>query len=689
MPHFDKVLITGDFNIHVCCPDKALVKDFLSIMDSFNLVQWVSGPTHEHGHTLDLVFTHGLSILNLDICDSVFSDHLPILFDVEFSRPTLKVDAPVRRCRIFNSSTASQFSTAFHQICVPSVLCNNDPEELSSWFNASCTSILDTLAPLKTMQPKSKPEPWFNQRTCAARRECRRAERRWKRDRLQISFQMLKDSWHQYQTTVKESKKEYLSNIIMANSHNPRVLFRTIDSVLNVPQSVGHEASAKLCNDFLNFFIGKVEEIRANIQTPSTEPAEFVSPSAVFERFEPATLPFLEDVVSHMKPSGSPQDALSPLFVKELFSCVGPSVLAIINASLSSGVVPLHFKHAVVQPLLKKPNLDNTVMGNFRPISKLPFLSKILEKTVYTQLQSFLVRNNVLEVFQSGFKSLHSTESALLKVFNDILRATDMGDHVILVLLDLSAAFDTVDHEILLSRLQNVVGIGGAALTWFRSYLADRTMTVNLSRFTSDTAPLSFGVPQGSILGPLLFSLYLLPLGSIIQKHGVSFHFYADDSQIYLPIKKNGSSLKHLMSCLNEIRTWLESSFLSFNEKKTEVLVIGPSNRCDPSGLDLGPLAPHFKHSVRNLGFILDSDFKLDHHITSVVKQSFFHLRRLSAVKPFLTLQQLETVIHAFITSRLDYCNSLLFGVSQSSLSWLQLVQNAAARMLVGARKRE
>ena len=126
----------------------------------------------------------------------------------------------------------------------------------------------------------------------------------------------------------------------------------------------------------------------------------------------------------------------------------------------------------------------------------------------------------------------------MLRVFNDILFTNDSGDHVILVLLDLTAAFDTVDHNTLVARLSHLVGICGTALDWIRSYLADRTMSVSLGTSESSSAPLPYGVPQGSILGPLLFSLYLLPLGSILRKHGISFHFYADDSQIYVPLKK-------------------------------------------------------------------------------------------------------------------------------------------------------
>ncbi|XP_076597184.1 uncharacterized protein LOC143326976 [Chaetodon auriga] len=569
---------------------------------------------------------------------SSFSSFEVTLFEVGRSDPVLcaVIYRPPKYNRDFVNDFAgllaeimpNQFSVAFDQLCVHPASVNT--EELSSWFHSSCRTILDWVAPLKTVQPKAKSEPWFNEGTRAARRECRKAE------------------------------------------------------------PVSLEASPEMCNSFLHFFIDKVATARALISAPASDPSDPVPFSVTLDKFEPVTLSFLEELVGHIKPSGSPCDAVSPRLFKEVFPSIGEAVLAIINSSLSSGVVPLSFKHAVVQPLLKKPGLDHCVLANFRPISKLPFISKILEKVVHAQLKSFLDEHGVLEVFQSGFKTLHSTESALLRVFNDILLANDSGDLVILVLLDLTAAFDTVDHNTLVARLHHLVGIRGTALEWFKSYLADRSMTVSLGNSESSSAPLLYGVPQGLILGPLLFSLYLLPLGSILRKHGISFHCYADDSQIYVPLKrKNAFSLTPLLSCLEDIKAWMALNFLNFNEKKMEVMVFGPSGPCEPPPVDLGPLAGYVKPTVSNLGFKMDSDFRLDRQISAVVKSSFFQIRQLAKVKPFLAHQHFETVIHAFITSRLDYCNALYFGVSQSSLARLQLVQNAAARLLTGVRKRE
>ncbi len=172
----------------------------------------------------------------------------------------------------------------------------------------------------------------------------------------------------------------------------------------------------------------------------------------------------------------------------------------------------------------------------------------------------------MFETFQSGFRKCHSTETAVLKVLNDILMSCDSGDFAILVLLDLTAAFDTVDHAVLIDWLEHCIGLRSVALDWFKSYFANRSFSVKMGEHYSSNA---CGVPQGSILAPLLFSLYMLPLVSIFRKHGLSFHFYADDTQVYLPVKLNSLGFESLMACLADVK--------AFNEKKTEIIVFSPN----------------------------------------------------------------------------------------------------------------
>ena len=195
-------------------------------------------------------------------------------------------------------------------------------------------------------------------------------------------------------------------------------------------------------------------------------------------------------------------------------------------------MVPDCFKTALLKPLLKKAHLDSEVYANFRPISNLIYVSKLTEKVVAKQLIEHVSSNGLDEVFQSAYKNFHSTETALVKVYNDILVDIDKNRTIILLLLDLSAAFDTVDHEMLLYRLASRFGISDVALSWFGSYLSNRSQFVNVRGTQSEAHSLPCGVPQGSVLGPVLYLLYTSPLGDIVRRYNMGFHFYADDTQL-------------------------------------------------------------------------------------------------------------------------------------------------------------
>uniref|UniRef100_A0A674PCY9 Reverse transcriptase domain-containing protein n=1 Tax=Takifugu rubripes TaxID=31033 RepID=A0A674PCY9_TAKRU len=385
-------------------------------------------------------------------------------------------------------------------------------------------------------------------------------------------------------------------------------------------------------------------------------------------------------------------DPIPTHLLKDVLPLIGSSILDQINGSLVSGYVPRSYKVAVIKPLLKKPSLDPDVLANYRPISNLPFISKVLEKVVVTQLLEHLQRNSLFEMFQSGFRAHHSTETALLKVTNDLLIASDHGLVSMLVLLDLSAAFDTVDHSILLQRLEHVIGIKGTALDWFRSYLSDRYQFAHVHGVPSSYSRVSHGVPQGSVLGPILFTLYMLPLGNIIRQHGINFHCYADDTQLYLSMKpEETEKLVKLQTCLKDIKSWMSSNFLLLNPGKTEVMVFGPEplrDRLDHM-ITLDGISLTSSLSVRNLGVTFDQNLSFNSHIKLVSRSAFFHLRNISKIRKLLMQPDAEKLVHAFVTSRLDYCNSLLSGCPNNSLRSLQLIQNAAARVLTGIDKRD
>ena len=185
-------------------------------------------------------------------------------------------------------------------------------------------------------------------------------------------------------------------------------------------------------------------------------------------------------------------------------------------------MIPKSLKTALIRPLLKKTGLDSDILKNYRPVSNLTFISKVIEKVISGRLNDHLINNSL-------FRDEHSTETALIKVQNDILSALDTGSSAILLMLDLSAAFDTIDNDILLSRVCNVYGITGNALDWFRSYLTGRKHRVVIEDSLSVDQELDIGVPQGSVLGPRIYCMYTKPVSDIIQRHS-----YADDTQLYM-----------------------------------------------------------------------------------------------------------------------------------------------------------
>ena len=291
-----------------------------------------------------------------------------------------------------------------------------------------------------------------------------------------------------------------------------------------------------------------------------------------------------------------------------------------------------------MKSLLKKDNLDLNVFKNYRPVSNIPFISKVLEKVAVKCLTNHLDINGLQEDYQSAYKLMHSTETALLKVKHDISSALDRHNSVLFVMLDLSAAFDTVDQNQLLGLLRDEYGITGKALYWFSTYLEDRTKRVQDETTTSDHVPQKCGVPQGSVLGPVIFTLYTAPIQRIIRKHGVKHHKYADDIQLYVEYDPavpgaREEAIRRLEACIKEIRIWMSIRMLKLNDDKTEMVIFCSKHHLWQYGhctINIGDSLIIPVSHVRNLGVQMDDHLSMISQVTAICAACNFQLYRLS-----------------------------------------------------------
>ena len=266
-----------------------------------------------------------------------------------------------------------------------------------------------------------------------------------------------------------------------------------------------------------------------------------------------------------------------------------------------------------------------------------------------------------------------------------------------LLLLDLSAAFDTIDHDILINTLRNEVGVTGECLTWIKIYLEERQQTVIINNKHSSSETLTCGVPQGSVLGPLLFSIYTIPLAAIMRKHGILYHLYADDTQLYLEFSlsdttSQANDILRLELCIVDIRAWMRTHMLKLNDDKTELIIIHPKSAEQdrlPDSVVIGNSSIKPSKEARNLGVIFDSTMSTEKHVNNICRSAYYHLHSIGRVRRYLDQQSTKQLVHALVISRLDTCNSLLCGLPATLIEKLQRIQNACAKTIMGGSKRD
>ena len=696
------LLLVGDFNVHVDDASCHEAGTFLDCLSACNLTQHVTVATHRLGHTLDLIISRSneTGVGDVSIDDLGISDHLAVTCDFRFQRPPALRKRILRRYfKLIDTTLISQDLRDAVEAPPPA----SDAASTVAYYNDSLTAILDKHTPVKEQTVTTRPNTaWYTDDLRRAKQERKALERRWRKSGLEVDRQMYCAKRLQVNTMLRAAKHDHYSKMVEDNNHNSKALFKVIDKLLHRDRQSplpACDSPEQLATNFSAFFSTRIETIRSSlgktVDSQSTSDDTGLVECSL-SHFRPATEKEVHKLLMSSPCKSCELDPFPTWLLKKCAVLVVPLLTHLINASLSEGYVDDSMKTAHVRPLLKKSGLDANILKNYRPVSNLPFVSKLLERVVAGRLSKHMDTHALHEPFQSAYKPHHSVESALVRVHSDILQAMDRQRVVVLVLLDLSAAFDTIDHRVLLHRLSRDLGVAGTALRWFQSYLEDRTQSVSIQNACSAPRDLCFGVPQGSVLGPQLFSVYSAPLGKIIKAHGLEYHFYADDTQLYFSFNPSDVTsdaiVERIVRCIADIQHWMDTNFLKLNDDKTEAIFFGSSHQLKKVSVECIPVGEASiipSSRVKNLGIIQDSSMTMAAHISRVCSAAHLHLRNISRIRPFLSQTTTEQLVHAFVTSRLDMGNALLSGVTQAQLSRLQRVQNCAARLVTRTNRAE
>ena len=656
-PNFTDIIITGDFNSNILT-EKTLLDDMLSY--GMHIVNDKS-PTHysrSSSTLLDLFFTaQKQNVLLFDqISAPNFSRHdlIILIYNFDCIKPA-------------DSFTFRDFKKIDNQLlllCVNSIdwdqiYFKTSIDEKVDFLESNLNYLFDCLVPVKTVKVKNNGNPWFTEEIKQKITERNRAYSQWKRFRLQDDYLKYKCLKNNLAKAIKNAKLKFYEKKF-SDALCAKQTWKNIKDI-----GIGGRESAK--NDLANLDelnqkfagISSCDSNTTNCDNRSNRSASLQNCDVLNDVIDPSdTLVFnynsqIEVVVDQtntcdktfsfknvysdevyksilsIKSNSTGLDNINPKFLKMILLPILPHITHIFNSILTTSVFPKSWKRVKITPIPKSEN-------EYRPIAILSVLSKALEKIMSQQMADFFLENKMLTTKQSGFRPKRSCVTALIKVCEDIRKSVDTNEIVFLLLLDFSKAFDNVNHRQLLKKLRHLFNFSSSAIKLIASYLSKRMQMVCSGNNSSEFIQLFKGVPQGSVLGPLLFSIYINDLPNFIQTS--SLHMYADDVQLYKNCGRNSMQqcAIDINSDLNAVSNWAKQNGLCLNPAKSKYLVISrkPVNCCDIR-LYIDDVEIELVQKAKNLGIVFNNRLTFSDHVNLTVAKTYGMLRNLWATQHF------------------------------------------------------
>lgn len=696
-----KILIMGDFNLNFKSDEYYVnkLKESLKILGLSQLIEQPTRCTDKSSTIIDLV------ISNFNVCSKVhdvpkISDHSIITVKMTNMKvPNFNNSKKYFRAlsnEAFENINYAMIDTNWLQI-LTSTNINFIVDEIIN----NCTNIINQFAPLQTVSVRGNDLPWYD---CELRRASKAKNLAYLNFRKSVNEGERKLKWDEYKlkrnafvNLSKEKKEKYYFDKIDMHRNNSKMMWKTLKNLVNNEKKGFSQSTIKfqgkngdkmvqgetdIANGFNAFFIESIAEIRESIPSSSEwSDRDLPKIGSNFSKFVPLNLQDLKHIIYSLDNKCNPNDILNPKVIKNVFNVIGHVLLQFVNTSLEQGVFPQQLKCSTITPI---PKIKNSINApDYRPINSLPTLEKILELAVYKQVSNYFNVNNLFYQNQSGFRKKHSCESALQLTVSNWKNLIDENNYIVAIFLDFKRAFETIDQNILLRKLK-YYGIKDKVFNWFSSYLEDRKQVTKINNSLSNQVDIRFGVPQGSVLGPLLFIIYLNDIHFFVKSDFLNL--FADDSLLSCSHKNINFAIDKMNGELLNVEKYLNINKLKLNIDKTKAMILTTKHKYSllPNiNLKIYETEIDLVTEIKYLGFFVDNYLSFKNHFIYIHKKISKKMFFFSRVAVSLSIGSRITVYNTIIQPHFNYCASLLFLLDNNSMSSLQKLQNRGMRIIL------
>lgn len=676
------IILTGDLNINFDERSSACTTHLSHLLESHNLQMHVKSPTRitrYSSSTIDYVCSNYCNeFISCTVENAALSDHEAVFLNVLKSKRQVK--SSKRYGRVFSGRNYDRFYNVCASSCWESILETEDP---ISTFHTKIVGLFNNTFPITKIKPKKQSKKaWFTKGLTVSSKNLRSLHM----IRKYTSSPNFNEYFAKYRSIfrrlIKLSKEQYYSNRLSNCQNSQKECWKIVNDIRqkNAHRPVSTPAASP---DALNSFYCNIAGNLQQHLRPSVDPTEYLSNMGISKSFVffPTDLIEIKSTLQSIKNKNSTgEDGLSAHIFLNLPDSALLVLVGAVNRSWETGTFSSCLSTAKVIPIHKEGSLDDP--SNFRPISLLSTLSKIIEKLVKTRVLSFIDANDILNKCQFGFRENTGTNDAVYHLMHDLYSHINDGGVSAAVFCDLSKAFDCVSHEILLRKLHHY-GFRGVTLSWFSSFLLGRRQRVFIGSNCSNYQPIDWGVPQGSVLGPVLFLLYINDLANL-QIHG-KFTIFADDTTIMWQAPDPVSLHEIILRDLQKVKVWCDSNLLTLNPTKTKLVCF----KCSLADVSIDGAPVEIKPDSKFLGIFIDGDLKFHTHINSLAKKLSSGCFAVRTSVRELGPRIGRMVYYSLFESHLRYGIAFWGNANSYMLQMLFIIQKRAVRYICGANPRD